>query len=170
MTASAAVQLAKHSLKCFLTTGKLLDTPTELPESLRGQAGVFVSYKKQGKLRGCIGTFAPTQENIAAEIIANAVSAGTQDPRFWPIELDELAELEVSVDVLNQPERIDSYDQLDPRIYGVIVRKGHRSGLLLPDLAGVDTPAEQVAIACDKAGIREGEQVELYRFTVTRYK
>ena len=169
-TESLPVQLAKKSLRHYLQTGKLLNTPAELPDALRGQAGVFVSLKKQGRLRGCIGTYLPTQENVAAEIIVNAVSAGTQDPRFWPVELDELEDLEVSVDVLNPPERIENINQLDPRRYGVIVRRGHRSGLLLPDLEGVDTPEQQVAIACQKAGIRQDEPFELYRFTVTRYR
>ncbi len=167
---SAPVALARESLTYYLMHGRLLDKPADLPAILCGQAGVFVSFKKAGQLRGCIGTFAPTKPTIAEEIIQNAVSAGTEDPRFWPIELSELAELEVSVDVLQAPEPIDSIEQLEPRTYGVIVRKGRRSGLLLPDLEGVDTAAEQVAIAMEKAGIRPDEEVDLYRFTVIRYK
>jgi AmmeMemoRadiSam system protein A len=167
---SAPVALARESLTYYLMHGRLMDKPAELPAILCGQAGVFVSFKKAGQLRGCIGTFAPTKPTIAEEIIQNAVSAGTEDPRFWPVELSELAELEVSVDVLQAPEPIDSIEQLEPRTYGVIVRKGRRPGLLLPDLEGVDTAAEQAAIAMDKAGIRPEEEIDLYRFTVTRYK
>lgn len=167
---SAPVALARESLTYYLKHGQLMDKPAELPATLGGQAGVFVSFKKGGQLRGCIGTFAPTQPTIAEEIIQNAVSAGTEDPRFWPIELKELPELEVSVDVLEAPEPIDSIDELEPKTYGVIVRKGRRSGLLLPDLEGVDTVTDQVAIAMEKAGIRPEEEIDLYRFTVTRYK
>ncbi|SDF39954.1 AmmeMemoRadiSam system protein A [Sporomusa acidovorans] len=167
---SAPVKLAGDSLAYYLAHGQLMDKPAELPEVLRGKAGVFVSFKKKGQLRGCIGTFAPTQPTIAEEIIQNAVSAGTQDPRFRPVEPTELGEMEISVDVLEAPEQIDSIDELDPKTYGVIVRRGRRSGLLLPDLEGVDTVTEQVDIAMQKAGIRPEEEIDLYRFTVTRYK
>lgn len=170
MGALTPTLLARESLTFYLKQGAFLAKPAELPEPLPGRAGVFVSFKKNGELRGCIGTFAPTQPTIAEEIIRNAVSAGTEDPRFWPIDLDELPDLEVSVDVLGAPEQIDSVNELDPKKYGVIVRKGRRSGLLLPDLEGVDTIDEQLSIAMQKAGIRPEEEVDLYRFTVTRYK
>ncbi|HWR44429.1 AmmeMemoRadiSam system protein A [Sporomusa sp.] len=162
--------LALESLTYYLQHGRLMDKPAELPDVLLGQAGAFVSFKKGGHLRGCIGTFAPTRPTIAEEIIQNAVSAGTEDPRFPPIGLAELSELEISVDVLEAPEQIYSLDELDPKKYGVIVRNGRRSGLLLPDLEGVDTATEQVEIAMEKAGIRPDEEIDLYRFTVTRYK
>lgn len=167
---SVPVMLARESLTYYLEHGRLMDKPAELPDFLQGKAGVFVSFKKDGQLRGCIGTFGPTRPTIAEEIIQNAVSAGTEDPRFFPIELDELSKLEVSVDVLETPEQVASIDELDPKTYGVIVRKGRRSGLLLPDLEGVDTATEQVAIAMQKAGIRPEEEIDLFRFTVTRYK
>lgn len=167
---SAPVRLARQSLEYYLTHHTLMDAPIEGPSELAGQAGVFVSLKKQGELRGCIGTFGPTQPTIALEIIRNAVSAGTEDPRFWPVEISEISELDVSVDILSAPEPIESVDKLDPKTYGVIVRKGNRSGLLLPDLEGVDTVEEQIGIARQKAGIRPDEQIEIYRFKVTRYK
>lgn len=167
---SEPVRLARESLTYYLEHGQLMDKPVEVPENLQGKAGVFVSFKKAGQLRGCIGTFAPTQPSIAEEIIQNAVSAGTEDPRFSPIKLNELAELETSVDVLGTPEQIESIDDLEPKTYGVIVRSGRRSGLLLPDLEGVDTVTDQVSIAMQKAGIQAGKEIDLYRFTVTRYK
>lgn len=167
---SAPVRLAKESLAYYLQNSRLLEKPEEFPTDLERKAGVFVSFKKRGQLRGCIGTFAPTTPSIAEEIIQNAVSAGTEDPRFNAIGADELAELDISVDVLEPPEQVNSIEELDPKTYGVIVRKGHRSGLLLPDLEGVDTAVEQVGIAMQKAGIRPEEEIDLYRFTVTRYK
>lgn len=170
MTESMPVQLARRSLAYYLEKGSLLPEPSDLSVELRTKAGVFVSLKKQGELRGCIGTFSATQPNAAAEIIVNAVSAGTKDPRFWPIELKELAELVISVDILDKPEQINHIHELDPQKYGVIVRKGQRSGLLLPMLEGVESAEEQIAIAKQKAGIIENENVELYRFTVTRYE
>lgn len=167
---SAPVRLARQSLEYYLTHHTFMDAPIEGPTELAGQAGVFVSLKKHGKLRGCIGTFGPTQPTIAMEIIRNAVSAGTEDPRFQQVDSSELPDLDVSVDILSAPERIDGLDKLEPKTYGVIVKKGQRSGLLLPDLEGVDTVEEQVGIALQKAGIRPDEQIELYRFKVTRYK
>lgn len=166
---SAPVRLARQSLAHYLTKGEFLPPPRELPPELSGQAGVFVSLKKRGQLRGCIGTFAPTQSTVAEEIIRNAVSAGIEDPRFWPVEAEELAEIDISVDILSAPESVRGPEELDPKRYGVIVRKGRRSGLLLPDLEGVDSVEDQVGIAMQKAGIPLEEEVELYRFSVTRY-
>jgi len=143
--------------------------PGSYPDEFARRAGVFVSIHKHGELRGCIGTIAPVRENIVAEVMANAISAGTGDPRFYPVRPEELPDLDYSVDVLGQPEPIPDESHLDPRRFGVIVRSGRRSGLLLPDLEGVDTVEEQVAIARKKAGIGAHEPVELFRFEVTRY-
>ena len=142
---SKPAKLARQSLEFYLSRKQAMPVPVDLPEDLKGKAGVFVSLKKQGKLRGCIGTFAPTQPSIAAEIISNAISAATRDPRFWAVELDELDQLSISVDILSAPEQVYSLDDLDVKKYGVIVRKGSRSGLLLPDLEGVDTVEDQIA-------------------------
>ena len=145
-------------------------TPPENPiPEMERRAGVFVSIKKDGQLRGCIGTTSPTQESVAAEVIQNAISAAFYDPRFFPIEKDELDGLTISVDVLGEAEPISNMRELDPVRYGVIVRQGHKSGLLLPDLEGVDTAEEQVEIAKQKAGITSNEGVQLFRFEVIRY-
>ncbi len=168
---SAPVKLARESLEYFVLHGEPMpEQRLQQPlEGLEGQAGVFVSIKKNGQLRGCIGTTSPTQPSIALEIINNAVSAGSKDPRFWPMEEQELPDLVYSVDVLKPAEPISSINQLDPEKYGVIVRSGRRSGLLLPKLEGVDSAEEQVAIAKQKAGIRPEEDCELQRFEVVRY-
>ncbi len=135
------------------------------------QAGVFVSLHKQGELRGCIGTTSAVTENIGQEIIRNAIEAASYDPRFMPVEDSELADLEIKVDVLEAAEAIDHIDQLDVKEYGVIVEKGLNRGLLLPDLEGVKTVEDQVAIAKQKAQIpKEARDVKLYRFKVTRYQ
>lgn len=165
------VRLARLSLETYLRQGQMLETlPRDLPAELTGRAaGAFVSLHKDGRLRGCIGTIAPTQENLAREIVQNAVSAGTRDPRFPPVRTAELDELEYSVDVLGQPEPVDSPAQLDPKTYGVIVSCGRKRGLLLPDLDGVDTVAEQVDIARRKGGIRANDPYTLQRFKVVRH-
>jgi len=135
------------------------------------QAGTFVSIHKHGMLRGCIGTIEPTQANVALEVIQNAISAAIHDPRFPPIRPEELADLDIKVDVLGEPEPVESMDELDPRRYGVIVQSARdwRKGLLLPDLEGVDTVEYQVDIARRKAGIWPDEPIKLYRFEVVRY-
>ena len=166
---SIPVGLAKQSLEKYLTRREVLKAPAELPAEFQGRAGAFVSLKKNGQLRGCIGTFGATKPTIADEIIANAISAATQDPRFPPVQYAELAELSVSVDILSEPEQVKGLEDLDQRQYGVIVRRGGRTGLLLPDLEGVDSVQDQVAIARQKAGIAPDETIELYRFSVTRY-
>ncbi len=164
------VRLARLSLETYVTTGRRASLPEELPgEMLRARAGTFVSLKKHGRLRGCIGTIAPTTGSVAREILQNAVSAGAADPRFSPVAASELPELTYSVDVLGEAEPISSPDVLDPVRYGVIVQSGTRRGLLLPHLEGVDTAAEQIDIARQKAGIGRGEPVELFRFEVVRH-
>jgi len=164
------VRLARKSLESYILAGEIIPVPTDLPAvMLKEKAGAFVSIHKGGRLRGCIGTFLPTRDNIAEEIIYNAISASTKDPRFRPIEAEELPFLDINVDILSAPEKIDSKDELDVKKYGVIVSKGFKRGLLLPDLEGVDTVDEQISIAKQKAGIREDEEVQLQRFEVVRH-
>ena len=143
---------------------------SDAPEALKSRrAGVFVCLKKAGELRGCIGTIQPVSTNVAEEIRNNAISSATKDPRFFPVSPEELDSLTYSVDVLEEPEDVPDISYLDPKVYGVIVRSGMKSGLLLPDLEGVDTAEDQVRIAGMKAGIRAGEPVKLQRFKVTRH-
>jgi AmmeMemoRadiSam system protein A/AmmeMemoRadiSam system protein B len=166
----AYVRFAQDNIRHFVKTGKTIPLPGDLPEEmLSKRAGVFVSIKKYGNLRGCIGTIAPATDSIAHEILENSVSAAARDPRFNPIAPHELDSLTVSVDVLNAPEPIDSPGLLDVKRYGVIVTSGGRRGLLLPNLDGVDTVEEQISIAMQKAGIRPGEPVRLERFEVVRH-
>lgn len=165
------VALARKTLEAYVRDNRKTTMPADLPgEMLENRAGVFVSLKKHGRLRGCIGTISPVRRNIAVEIMENAISSGTQDPRFDPVEEEELGSLVYSVDVLMEPEPIDSIKQLDVIRYGVIVRSGRRSGLLLPNLEGIDTPEDQVNIALQKAGIRPEEKYAMERFEVIRHK
>ena len=170
----AYVRLARLSLETYVKTGKELERdayPADLTEEMRNrQAGTFVSVHKDGQLRGCIGTIGPTTGCIADEIVQNAVSAASRDPRFFPIQIPELPYLEISVDVLGETEPIDSTDELDVKRYGVIVSSGHKRGLLLPNLDGVDTIEEQVRIAMQKGGIRPGDKnIRYERFEVVRH-
>jgi len=167
----AYVKLARANIEHYVKTGEKIPLPDDLPaEMLNARAGVFVSIKKYGELRGCIGTVAPTRTNVAAEILQNSVSACSKDPRFFPIEPRELASLTYSVDVLARPEPIADKSALDVKKYGVIVTSGYRRGLLLPNLDGVDTVDEQVAIALQKGGIRPDDDYALERFEVIRHK
>ena len=164
------VRLARASVEHYVRTGRRLEMPDGLPDDMMcRRAGVFVSLHEDGRLRGCIGTIAPVTPCIAQEIIDNGVSASSRDPRFNPVEPEELDKLVYSVDVLEPPEKISSPSQLDVKKYGVIVTKGGRRGLLLPNLDGVNSVDEQVAIAKQKAGIAQREEVELERFEVTRH-
>lgn len=164
---SEQVRLARLALETYVRTGKTVSVPAG---SILAQetAGAFVSVKVAGKLRGCIGTIEAVHENLAAEIIANAIAAGCCDPRFEPVRERELELLEYSVDVLSAPEEVSGLLELDSKKYGVIVQSGRRRGLLLPDLEGVGSVREQVAIALQKAGIDPGEKYRIFRFTVRR--
>ncbi len=167
----AYVILAKDTIENYINEGKIINLPMTLPEEMYARkAGAFVSLHCFGMLRGCIGTISPTRPTVAEEIIQNAISAATRDPRFPPVTKDELSALEYSVDVLGEAEDISGEDELDVKRYGVIVSKGMKRGLLLPDLSGVDNTNEQISIAKRKAGIREEETgVRLQRFEVVRH-
>ena len=170
-TEDAYRSLARQSLEYVIINGKQLPMPELLPGELLNQtAGAFVTLYKNGRLRGCIGTIIPTTECIAAEIIQNAISAGLNDTRFDPVKRAELPYLHYKVDILGAPESISGPDELDVKRYGVIVTSGRKRGLLLPNLDGIDTIAEQIAIAKQKAGIAEGEKVKLERFEVVRHE
>jgi len=160
------VKLARETLESYVTAKKI---PEEIPSELtQKRAGVFVSIKKYGELRGCIGTIMPTQENIALEIQQNAISSGTRDPRFPPVSKEELPDLVYSVDILSPAHECEKKD-LDIKKYGVIVTSGYKRGLLLPNLEGVDTVEDQIYIACRKAGINPRENYILERFEVVRH-
>lgn len=203
---SIYIELAKKTINEFVKNRHIFNVPNDLPkEMLEKRAGVFVSIHKhevplkgtridtkEGELRGCIGTILPTKNCIGEEIIDNAIAACSQDYRFEPIRPDELDNLEISVDVLSEPELIATSDlpagplrrievsevgmrpainQLNTKKYGVIVKsQDNRTGLLLPDLDGVNTPEQQIAICRQKAGILSNEPIDIYRFEVTRYK
>ena len=163
------VKLAKKTVESYVREGKT-PKPRKLTPEMRERAGVFVSLHEHGQLRGCIGTFEPAKDDVAEEIVANAISASTMDPRFPPVTVSELDDLEYSVDILTAPEPVTDLSQLDAKEYGVIVESGWRKGLLLPDLEGVDSVEEQIAVCRLKAGISTGEPVNLYRFQVRRFK
>jgi AmmeMemoRadiSam system protein A len=163
------VRLARYALETFIRNGKRVGSQHQEDLLLSMRAGCFCTLKKFGQLRGCIGTTGPTTPDLASEIIQNVISAGSEDPRFEPVGADELEDLVYSVDVLSTPALVDGPEDLDAKTYGVIVEKGNRRGLLLPDLEGIDSVSKQIEIAKQKAGIGLLEDVRLYRFTVTRY-
>jgi AmmeMemoRadiSam system protein A len=165
------VKLAKLAIETYLKEGKIISPPDDLPKEMTAnRAGIFVSiHKKDGSLRGCIGTFLPTQKSIAHEIIKNALSAALEDPRFPPVTLKELSNLVFSVDILSKPKLVPITYSLNPKKYGLIVSaSGGRRGLLLPDIPAVKTAEQQIEICRFKAGIGPQEKISLETFTVKR--
>lgn len=163
--------LARRAVEEYIVSGKEVEVEeSELPEILKKEAGVFVTLKKNDQLRGCMGTFRPVQKNAAYEIISNAMTAAENDPRFPEVQKEELNEIKISVDILSEPERVRDKSDLDPKKYGILVKGGHQTGLLLPDLDGIETAEKQLNIAKRKAGLREDAEVEIYRFTVSRFE
>jgi len=164
---SILVDLARRTIETYVLENRRI----ELSENMAGggKAGVFVSIKKHKQLRGCIGTLQPVTEDVFHEVVENAISAATRDPRFPPVTSEELEELEISVDVLSLAEPVRNITLLDPGRFGVIVKSGGRTGVLLPDLEGIEDAESQVSIARRKAGIGEDDPVELFRFEVKRH-
>lgn len=183
------VALAKLVAETFIKKGKIVSPPYDLPkEFFERKAGTFVTIEKNGELRGCIGTYLPLRQNIAEEIIHNAIAAAVEDYRFGPIEKEELPHLSYTVYILNKPELVKGLKELNPKKYGIIVKtipitspdgsdvvfNGHlpyKSGLLLPDLEGVDTIEKQISITCQKGGIDPTrEKILIYKFSVEKYQ
>ena len=183
------VLLAKLAIEKFIKEGGVIFFPENLSrEFLEKKAGTFVTIKKDGELRGCIGTYLPTKENIAEEIIHNAIAAATEDYRFGSIEEKELSSLSYTVYILSEPELVREIKELDPKKYGIIVKTMPitgptgidvvfngpfvaKTGLLLPDLEDVDTIEKQISIACQKGGIDPSrEKILIYKFTVEKYQ
>lgn len=212
---SSYVSLAKLAVETYVAEGKIISSSNDLPaapsgearlwreELLKRKAGTFVTIEKAGSLRGCIGTYLPTKENIAKEIIQNAIAAATEDYRFGSIQKTELPYLSYTVYLLNKPELVKDISQLDPKKYGIIVKTApiasprpigrgsplttseaanrtdvvfngripYKSGLLLPNLEGIDTVEKQISIACQKGGIDpQKEQIIIYRFTAAKHR
>ncbi len=165
------VKWAIEVIENYVRNRIIVEPHSDLPEALfKTKAGAFVTiHKKDGSLRGCIGTFMPVRENLAYEIRDNAIAAATKDPRFPPVEAGELEDLVVNVDVLSPYEDVKSMEELDPKKYGIIVQKGWRRGLLLPNIESIDTVEEQLRIAKLKAGIYD-DDFEIFKFTVERYR
>lgn len=165
------VKWAIEVIESYVRLRKILEPYSNLPKELfERRAGAFVTlHNLDGSLRGCIGTFSPVRENLAYEIRDNAIAAATRDPRFLPVEPEELPNIIVNVDVLSPYEPVKTIDELDPKRYGIIVQKGWRRGLLLPDIEGVNTVQEQIRIAKLKAGIFD-DDFEIFKFTVERYR
>jgi AmmeMemoRadiSam system protein A len=168
------VKLARRTIEAYVTRGRQIDPPREMTAEMAQQAGAFVTIHRHGQLRGCIGTIQPTCDTVAEEVIRNAIAAASRDPRFSPVRRDELAGLEVKVDVLGEPEPVQGPAGLDPVRYGLIVQSVEqpwKRGLLLPDLEGIDTVEKQIHwTRYHKAGITDpNEPVEMFRFQVHRY-
>lgn len=183
------IELVKITIETFVKERKIISPPDDLPEEfLKEKSGTFITIKKNGKLRGCIGTYLPTQINIVQEIIRNAIAAATEDYRFGPIQKEELPHLSYIVYILSYPKLAKDITTLDPKKFGIAVRTGplalpneetvvfngllpYRTGVLLPNLEGVDTIERQISLACQKGGIdSKKEKILIYRFTVKKYQ
>jgi len=184
---SPCVFLAKSAVESFIKDGEIISPPDDLPkEFLERKSGTFVTIERRGNLRGCVGTYLPSKENIAAEIIQNAISAATHDYRFGPVEETELPELSYKIYILSEPKPVKDISKLNPKKFGIIVksqgfsstdiifnpapRPYQKTGILLPDLKEIDTVEKQISIACQKGGIdQNSEKIIIYRFTVKKY-
>jgi AmmeMemoRadiSam system protein A len=167
---AAALALARATVERYVRSGVVGEPPTRLAATLGQPGGAFVTLRVRGRLRGCVGALTASKPDIACEIVASAVSAASADPRFPPVGADELDALDYAVDIVQALETVGGVEDLDPRRYGVLVEGDGRRGVLLPDLGGVETAVEQVAIARARAGVGPEVVVRLHRFTVRRYR
>lgn len=166
------VSLAKQAVETYIKKREIISPPDDFPSKfLKKKAGVFITIEKNGELRGCVGTYLPSKNNIAEEIISNAAGAANEDYRFSPIQKKEIPYLSYTVYILSKLKKVFSTKSLNPKKYGVIVKSGLKTGLLLPFLKGIDTAEKQISIACQKAAINlKKEQIEIWRFKTEKHK
>ena len=157
-------ELGRRAIDTYLRTRQLIEPPNPIPANLQKPSGVFVTLRKHGELRGCVGSLRPTEPTAAHELIRYAVASAVRDPRFGPVRLDEVDHLTIKVQLLDPAEPLTDISALDPKTYGIIVRRGDRQALLLPGIDGIDTPQQQLLAACEKAGIDRHAPLELQRF------
>lgn len=163
-------KLARKAIETYVKKGITMTVDDSLPkELLTSKAGVFVTLRKDGEIRGCLGSLRPRTKNLGSEIISSAIAACSLDTRFPKVRKDELPLLSIAVDVLSSPIPILSISDLDPKKYGVVVEYGEKKGALLPNMPSIKTAEEQVMTAIYKAGIPEEADVTLYRFGVTHH-
>jgi AmmeMemoRadiSam system protein A len=156
--------LGRHAIETYLRTRQLIEPPVPIPVELQAPSAVFVTLRKDGELRGCVGSVRPTEATAAHELIRYAVASAVRDPRFDPVRLEEVSGLAIKVQLLDMPEPVIDIADLDPQVYGIIVRHRDRQALLLPAIEGIDTPEQQVLAACQKAGIDRHASLQLERF------
>jgi len=164
------LKLARDSIKEFLRTGKKLEV-TESDPVLTRDAGAFVTLHKDGELRGCIGNFTG-RDPLYINIRDMAVEAATGDPRFPPVTLKEMDDIDIEISVLSTPEKAKSAEEVELGRHGVMVKKGFRGGVFLPQVATETgwSKEEFLSTLCThKAGIsadswKDGS-AEIYTFT-----
>jgi AmmeMemoRadiSam system protein A len=156
--------IGRKAIETYLRERRVIEPPAPIPSNLEQPSAAFVTLRKNGELRGCMGSLVPTESSAAREIIRFAIASAIRDPRFEPVDLDEVGQLTVSAQLLDPPEPVASMADLDPAVYGVIARSGDRQALLLPGIEGIDTVAEQIAAVCEKAGIDRLGPLRLERF------
>lgn len=164
------IALAHKAVKTYLENGQIISAPVPLPPEMSISAAVFVSIYTDGQLRGCRGTIIPTEPNLAEAIIQIAIASATDDPRFLPITLPEVPGIKIKIDVLSPLEPVKDINNLDEKVYGVMIQGGRRRAVLLPNIAAVDSVSRQLELVRKKAGLSPNEPANLYQFTVTRYE
>ena len=127
------MQIARDSIRTYLETGKKLAV-SETDSLLLKEMGAFVTLNEHGQLRGCIGNLIG-QQPLYLTIRDMAVEAALRDPRFPPVALNELKNIEIEISVLSPMEKINSVDKIQLGKHGVLIKQGFRSGVFLPQVA-----------------------------------
>ncbi|HUX07643.1 MAG TPA: AmmeMemoRadiSam system protein A [Acidobacteriota bacterium] len=147
--------IARESMIYFLKHRKHLPYDSKKPELL-SHSGAFVTLKKDGQLRGCIG-YITSEKPLYLTVIEAAVSAAFNDPRFPPVRDVELDSIEIEISVLTPPKRVDDVAEIVPGRDGLIISDSFHRGLLLPQVATeYDWDRETfLSHTCLKAGLPE---------------
>ncbi|MDA9101130.1 AmmeMemoRadiSam system protein A [Omnitrophica bacterium] len=165
------LELARKAIEYHLDTSSLLPVG-KVPDELLVPLGCFVTLKKRGQLRGCIGTFSTT-EPLAENVIRMAVAAAFKDPRFPKVQHKELPDIKIDLSVLGPMEKVESLDEIEIGKHGIHVRLGYKSGTFLPEVAVEQkwsVPEFVTYCAREKAGLdpKQIAQAEISRYTVDK--
>lgn len=151
----ALLKLARETITRYLIHSKNEPSGPESSEIMKEHLGAFVTLKKDGKLRGCIGRFDPSV-TLYQTITEMAVAAATRDSRFEPLTTNEIDQVEIEISILTPLRKIESIDEIQPGKHGIYIKKGIFSGTFLPQVAAeTGWTKEEFLGHCsrDKAGI-----------------
>jgi len=163
------LEVARQAIEAVVRSQAVSPEPRE-EKLLNARSGCFVTIKQDGKLRGCIGNF-QSELPLFKEVAEMAAASATKDPRFYPLQEDDLGNISLDISVLSPLEKIDDIDMIEVGVHGIYLEKGYYRGVLLPQVATEHGWDRKTFLkqTCLKAGLPtdawQAEDTDIYIFS-----